>query len=73
MAGDPLRRQLRFSIFLQATAAVMLSVACVVRIVTTGMDLLAVILGVGAALAGFLAVAIAWYLKTRLAPMSEPS
>jgi hypothetical protein len=35
---DSTRRQLRFSLFLQAFAAVMMTVALVVRVSTTGWD-----------------------------------
>jgi len=58
-----LRRQLRFSMILQAAGSAMLAVACIVRAVTSGLDPLTVIFGLGALLAG----AFAWYLRTRLA------
>jgi hypothetical protein len=61
---DPaLRRQLRLSIFLQSGAGIMLAIACVVRIVTSGVDALALVFGVGALLAG----GLAWYIRARLA------
>lgn len=66
---EQLRRQLRFSMILQAAAAGMLAVACVVRIVTSGLDLLAVIFALGTVLAG----GFAWFLRTRLAGASRPS
>lgn len=66
---EPLRRQLRFSMFLQAAAAGMLLIACIVRIVTSGIDALAVVFGLGAVLAA----GIAWYLRSRLASWSPPS
>lgn len=64
-----LRRQLRFSMFLQAAAAGMLLIACIVRIVTSGVDLFAIVFGLGAMLAG----GISWYLRGRLASWSPPS
>lgn len=41
---DALRRQLRFSLFLQAFAALMLGVALVVRVATSGLDVVTVLL-----------------------------
>jgi hypothetical protein len=66
---ESLRRQLRFSMFLQAAAAGLLLVACIVRIATSGIDLIAVVFGLGALLAG----GIAWFLRRRLASDSNPS
>lgn len=66
---DQLRRQLRFSMILQIATAGMLAVACVVRLLTSGPDALAVIFGIGALLAG----GFAWYLRTRLARPEPPS
>ena len=64
MAGvDPsLRRQLRFSVFLQAFAALMFAVAFIVRATTTGFDALTWIFGLAMALAAAAAV----YTLTRL-------
>lgn len=47
----------------------MLAIACVVRIVTSGVDALALVFGVGALLAG----GLAWYIKARLASADRPS
>lgn len=44
MADDSLRRQLRFSLFLQGFAAVMMGGAAVVRLVAIGMDAITVVL-----------------------------
>ncbi len=67
---DPaLRRQLRLSVFLQAGAAIMLAIACVVRLVTSGIDPLAIAFGLGALLAG----GLAWFIKVRLASAVGPS
>jgi hypothetical protein len=42
-ADESLRRQLRFAFFLQVAGAVMFTVAAVLRIVSFGFDLLAVV------------------------------
>lgn len=46
MLDDAARRQLRFSLFLQAFALLMMGVALVVRVTAFGWDAVAVILGV---------------------------
>lgn len=70
MEIDPaLRRQLRLSIFLQTGAAIMLAIACVVRLVTSGLDALALVFGLGA----LLAAGLAWFIRTRLASAAGPS
>lgn len=66
---EQLRRQLRVSMILQAVAAAMLLVACIVRILTTGADLLAGVFGLGALLAG----GLSWYLRRYLARSADSS
>jgi hypothetical protein len=62
MNDDAVRRQLRFSLFLQAFAALMLATAAGVRIVAFGFDALAAVLLVGVVL-----IAIAgWFTWTRM-------
>lgn len=43
---ESLRRQLRFSLFLQSAAALMFGVALVVQIVVAGLDALTILFGV---------------------------
>ena len=60
---DPsLRRQLRFSLFLQAFAALMFAVAFIVRATTSGFDALTWVFGLAMALAAAAAI----YTTTRL-------
>jgi hypothetical protein len=42
-ADESLRRQLRFAFFLQVAGAVMFAAAAVIRVISLGVDLLAVI------------------------------
>lgn len=49
-ADDALRRQLRFSLFLQSFAALMLTVALVVRLTAFGFDLVVLVLAVAVVL-----------------------
>lgn len=42
---DALRRQLRFALFLQASGAVLFGIACVVRAVALGFDIVTAIFG----------------------------
>lgn len=42
---DALRRQLRFALFLQIAGAVLFGVACIVRAVALGVDLVTVMFG----------------------------
>ena len=54
--NEPLRRQLRFSVFLQSFGALMFGVACVVRASSTGFDIVTVLFGVVALLVAGAAV-----------------
>lgn len=56
---DATRRTLRFSVFLQAAAAVMFGIAFVVRVSTTGWDILTVVFG-ALALAAAAAAVFTW-------------
>ena len=69
-AGEPgsgltpeqqLRNRLRFSVFLQSAACVLFAIACIIRGLTFGIDVLTVIFGVIAVAAG----AAAWYTRSR--------
>jgi hypothetical protein len=52
-ADDSLRRQLRFAFFLQVAGAVMFAAAAVIRVVSLGFDLLAVVFaGIAVLIAG---------------------
>lgn len=42
---DALRRQLRFALFLQASGALLFGIACVVRAVALGVDIVTAIFG----------------------------
>ena len=65
MTDDALRRQLRFSVFLQGFAAAMMGVAAGVRIVAFGLDALTAVLVVA-----FLVIVAAFgYTLTRLRAM----
>lgn len=46
MLDDATRRQLRFSLFLQGFAALMMTVALVVRVTAVGWDAVTIVLGV---------------------------
>ena len=62
MSDDATRRQLRFSLFLQAFAAVMLGIAAGVRLAAFGLDVVTAIL-----LIAFLVVLGAgWFTVTRM-------
>ncbi|MBM3688063.1 MAG: hypothetical protein FJW80_00115 [Actinobacteria bacterium] len=51
-ANDPLRRQLRFSLFLQAGACVMFTIAFIVQTLAGGFGSLTIVFGLLAALCG---------------------
>lgn len=67
VADDSLRRQLRFSLFLQAFAALMMGGAAVVRLVAIGLDAITVVLLL--ACAGILAAAV--FTRSRLALLAS--
>lgn len=67
VADDSLRRQLRFSLFLQGFAALMMGGAAVVRLVAMGLDAITVVLLL--ACAGILAAAV--FTRSRLALLSS--
>lgn len=62
---DATRRTLRFSVFLQAAAAVMFGVAFVVWVTTTGWDVLTVVFGALALAAAAAAVFTVSRLRAR--------
>ena len=62
---DATRRTLRFSVFLQAAAAVMFGVAFVVWVTTTGWDVLSVVFGALALAAAAAAVFTLSRLRAR--------
>ena len=71
--GDrALARQLRMSMFLQAAAAVMLAIACVVRLITSGPDALTFVFGLGALATGAIAAFLARTIRASRAPSSGP-
>jgi hypothetical protein len=70
-APDPdgaLRRTLRFSLFLQGFAALMMGGAAVVRIVAFGWDAVTIVL----ALAFVLIVGAMWFTWTKIQGLSRP-
>lgn len=72
--GDrALARQLRMSMFLQAAASIMLGVACIVRLVTGGLDALAIVFGLGAVATGVIAAFLARHLRGSRATPAGPS
>jgi drug/metabolite transporter (DMT)-like permease len=62
-ADDRTRRQLRFSLFLQAFAALMLGVAFVVRYLSSGLDILTALFGILMLVAAAAAVLIGRRLR----------
>ena len=60
MLDDAARRQLRFSLFLQGFAALMLLVAAGIRITALGWDVVTLVLLVGL---GLVAAAFVWTLR----------
>jgi uncharacterized membrane protein HdeD (DUF308 family) len=65
-------RQLRMSMFLQAAAGIMLSIACIVRLITSGPDALAVVFGLGAVVTGAIAAVLARSLRGARATQAGP-
>ncbi|MHB1066725.1 MAG: hypothetical protein ACYC2Z_04750 [Candidatus Nanopelagicales bacterium] len=68
MPDDSLRRRLRFSLFLQGFAALMMGGAAVVRLVAIGLDAITVVLLL--ACAGILAAAA--FTRSQLARLASP-
>ncbi len=68
MTDDSLRRQLRFSLFLQGFAALMMGGAAVVRLVAIGLDAITVVLLL--ACAGIIGAAV--FTRSRLALLGSP-
>lgn len=62
-ADDRTRRQLRFSLFLQAFAALMLGFAFVVRYLSSGLDILTALFGILMLVAAAAAVLIGRRLR----------